>query len=63
MIEPAPQQRPKVFVVNSNEAHRRELGSVLARLFDVSDYGNNSLALDALREAAPDIVTARFVYF
>ena len=56
MTDPAPKQRPKVFVVNSNETHRRELGSVLARLFDVSGYGNNSLALDALRETAPDIV-------
>ncbi len=56
MIDPAPKQRPKVFVVNRNEKHRRELGSVLARLFDVSGYGDNALALDALRETAPDIV-------
>ncbi len=56
MIDPAPKQRSTVFVVNSDEKHRRELCSVLARLFDVSTYGDNSLALDALRERTPDIV-------
>jgi putative nucleotidyltransferase with HDIG domain len=56
MIDPVPKQRSRVFIVNSNETHRRELGSVLAGLFDVSTYGDNSLALDALRRKAPNVV-------